>query len=120
MGTTRFHNTGVVMKQIVENGKYEYVTSEVDQLVISGSHDTIASITVTEALIFAKNLISAAQKPLQDGTVTINFEMKQPERLGDSPRLVLATHEGGYISPKLHWSLIEGHSVYSLVNNQDA
>jgi len=108
------------MKQIVENGKYEYVTSEVDQIVITGSHDTIAKITVSEALIFAKNLITAAQNPLEDGTVTINFEMKQPERLGDAPRLIFSTHEGGYLSPKLHWSLIEGHSVYSSVNDQDA
>ena len=108
------------MKQIVENVRNEYVTSEVDHWVITGSHDTIAKLSVNEALIFAKNLISAAQHPLDDGTVTINFEMKQPERLGDAPRLVLATNEGGYLSPKLHWALIEGHSVYSANHERDA
>lgn len=108
------------MKQIVENGKYEYTTSEVEKLVIAGSHITVGTLTVNEALIFAKNLISAAQNPFDDGTVKIDFEMHQPEKLGDAPRLTLSTNEGGYLEPKLHWALIEGHSVYSLTNEQDA
>jgi len=101
-------------KETVENGKYVYQTSDTEKLRLLGSHSTIAKITKEQALELAQQLLSAVMDK-DDEDVRVDFEMKNPSRIGDSPELSLYFGNGlGWVNPKLHWASVEGHLLYEL------
>ena len=102
------------MKQTIKNGKYDYKTSQTEKLEIIGFHQTIATITPSEALQMAQALISASQNPESDGSVSINFDMHYPEYNGSAPTITMSFTGQGYWQPELHWATVEGHEIYSL------
>jgi hypothetical protein len=105
--------------QKVEMRKYVYSTADTQNLELLGSHSTIATITKEEALQLAQELIACAMdKDSED--VRVDFEMKNPTRLGDSPELCLyfGSGLGSYVKPKLHWSMVEGHQIYQLSDEE--
>jgi hypothetical protein len=48
--------------------------------------------------------------------VRVDFEMKNPTRIGDSPEISLyfGSGLGNFAKPKLHWAMVEGHQIYEL------
>ena len=98
----------------VEMRKYVYSTVDTEKLELTGNHSTIATITKEQALELAQQLISASMdKNAED--VRVDFEMKNPSFIGDSPELTLYFGSGlGWVSPKLHWATVEGHQIYEL------
>ena len=104
----------------VEMRKYVYNTADTEKLELLGDHSTIATITKEQALELAQQLISAAMdKEVED--VRVDFEMKHPSRIGDSPELTLYFGSGlGWVNPKLHWSMVEGHQIYELSDEYHA
>jgi hypothetical protein len=101
-------------KTKVEMRKYVYNTIDTEKLELVGDHSTIATITKEQALELAQQLISAAMdKDAED--VRVDFEMKHPTRIGDSPEITLYFGSGlGWVKPKLHWATVEGHQIYEL------
>jgi hypothetical protein len=97
-----------------EMRKYIYRTADTEKLELLGHHSTIATITKDQALELAQSLISAAMdKDSED--VRVDFEMRNPTRIGDSPDLSLSFGSGlGYVKPKLHWATVEGHQLFEL------
>lgn len=100
--------------QMLEMRKYVYNTVDTNNLELLGDHSTIATITKEQALELAQQLITAAMdKDSED--VRVDFEMKHPSRMGDSPELTLYFGSGlGWVNPKLHWSMVEGHQIFEL------
>ena len=94
--------------------KYVYSTVDTEKLELLGNHSTIATITKEQALELAQQLITASMdKDSED--VRVDFEMKHPTRIGDSPELCLYFGSGlGWVNPKLHWSMVEGHQIFEL------
>ena len=97
----------------VEMRKYAYSTVDTQNLELVGSHSTIATITKEEALVLAQELIACAMDKDAEN-VRVDFEMRDPSRIGDSPSLKLYFGSTGGVSPKLHWAMVEGHQIYEL------
>jgi hypothetical protein len=104
----------------VEMRKYVYTTVDTEKLELLGRHSTIATITKDQALELAQSLIAAAMdKDSED--VRVDFEMKSPRFIGDSPELCLYFGQGfGYVNPKIHWATTEGHTIYELSDEYHA
>lgn len=97
----------------VKMRQYSYNTVDTQNLELVGKHSTIATITKEEALTLAQELIACAMdKDSKD--VRVDFEMRDPSRIGDSPSLHLYFGSSGGVQPKLHWATVEGHLIYSL------
>jgi len=103
-----------------EMRKYVYSTVDTEKLELLGSHSTIATITKEQALELAQRLITASMdKDSED--VRVDFEMRYPTRIGDSPELCLYFGSGlGWVNPKLHWSMVEGHQIFELSDEYHA
>jgi hypothetical protein len=103
-----------------EMRKYVYTTVDTEKLELLGSHSTIATITKEQALELAQRLITASMdKDSED--VRVDFEMRYPTRIGDSPELCLIFGHGlGWVNPKLHWSMVEGHQIFELSDEYHA
>jgi hypothetical protein len=101
--------------QKVQMRKYVYSTVDTQNLEILGSHSTIATITKEEALQLAQDLIYCAMDK-DSKNVRVDFEMKNPTRIGDSPELCLyfGSGLGNFVKPQLHWAMVEGHQIYEL------
>jgi hypothetical protein len=97
----------------VEMRQYVYNTVNTQNLELVGNHSTIATITKEEALQLAQELIACAMDKESDN-VRVDFEMRDPSRIGDSPSLHLYFGSSGGVQPKLHWSMVEGHLLYEL------
>lgn len=104
----------------VEMRKYVYTTVDTEKLELLGRHSTIATITKDQALELAQSLIAAAMdKDSED--VRVDFEMKNPRFIGDSPELCLYFGQSlGYVNPKIHWATTEGHTIYELSDEYHA
>jgi len=100
-----------------EMRKYVYRTIDTEKLELLGHHSTIATITKDEALELAQSLIIAAMDKDSEN-VRVDFEMKNPTRIGDSPELSLyfGSGLGFYSKPKLHYATVEGHLLFELSN----
>jgi len=97
----------------VEMRQFVYNTVDTQNLELLGSHSTIATITKEEALVLAQELIACAMdKDVEN--VRVDFEMRDPSRIGESPNLKLYFGSAGGVSPKLHWAMVEGHQIYEL------
>jgi hypothetical protein len=99
--------------QMLEMRKYVYNTVDTNNLELLGSHSTIATITKEEALQLAQELIACAMDK-DSNDVRVDFEMRDPSRIGDSPSLKLYFGSAGGVAPKLHWSMVEGHLIFEL------
>ena len=102
-------STKVAMRQ------YVYNTVDTEKLELVGSHSTIATITKEEALQLAQDLIHCAMDKDSEN-VRVDFEMKNPTRIGESPELCLyfGSGLGNFVKPQLHWAMVEGHQIYEL------
>lgn len=98
-----------------EKGKYSYNQVDVENLTLQGSHSTIATITKEQAIELAQNLLACAMDKDSDD-VRVDFELKEPKRIGDTPEVALYFGSGltAATYPKLHWAMVEGHLLYSL------
>jgi hypothetical protein len=105
----------MALKVRAEKGKYSYNQVDVEKLTLQGSHATIASITKEQALELAQSLIAAVMDKNSDD-VRVDFELKEPTRIGDTPEVCLYFGSGVAPAtyPKLHWAMVEGHLLYSL------
>lgn len=99
--------------QMLEMRQYVYNTVDTEKLELLGSHSTIATITKEEALFLAQQLIDCAMNK-ETESVCVDFEMRNPIRMGEGPSLNLYFGSSGSVQPKLHWAMVEGHQIYEL------
>lgn len=105
--------------ETVQINEYDYTQVETENLVLTGSHDTIATLTKEQALEVAQQLLQAIADKDSD-RVRMFFEMKEPTSRNELPTLSFGFGHCGWVAPKLHWAIIQGYLIHSLHHDEEA
>lgn len=99
--------------QTIQINEYDYTQIETQNLVLTGSHDTIATLTKDQALKLAQQLLGQIADS-DNENVRVFFEMKEPTSKNELPTLSMGFGSISFVNPKLHWAMIQGHLIHSL------
>ena len=99
--------------------EYNYKTAKAENLEILGFHDTVVMITKEQAVKFASMLLSATENVNEDGNISLSLSMQEPIFKSKLPEFSITINGLSFISPKVHYAIVEGHEILSPVFEGD-